>query len=194
MSRAGVCQRSQQPVTRPIFCTEQLTANVRKGQTLSSHRDDTHGNATFQNNDPWKTWKISDGTSGNDTENSSQHRPPRRPHRDLRIAPSAHAGTATTVALPRPPHQSREIIKLITKISQITSADTDTQPSLPVGDDIHLCSALASVLKSPLCIPTREMSSTTAGSSACARHASNAHTIHCASASSNNLAVLRFNH
>jgi hypothetical protein len=188
-SRTGMGQPSRQPVTRPIFCTVQLTASVRRGQNLFSHRDDMHSNETFQNNHPWKTWKISDPVSATNTENSSQH----RPHRDLRMAPRAHAGTgAITVALPHSPHQSGEILNLITKISQITSADT--QPSPPAGDDIHFCSALASALSSPLCIPTREMPSTIAGSSACARHAFNAHTIHRASASCNNSPVLRLDH
>jgi hypothetical protein len=134
-------------------------------------------------------WNISDGAT-EDREGRHHDRDRRHRHRDLRIVPGAHAGTgAITVALPHPPRQSQEMMDRSPRSAQITSA-----VSAPGGDDIHFSSALASGLISPLCIPTREMPPTIAGSRACARHAFNAHTIHCASASCDNPPLLRFHH
>jgi hypothetical protein len=134
-------------------------------------------------------WNNSDRTTEH-REGRHHDRDRRHQHRDLRIVPSAHAGTgAITVALPHPPHQSHEMMNRSPRSTRLP------QPvSAPGGDDIHFSSALAFGLISPLCIPTREMPSTTVGSRACARHAFNAHTIHCASASCNNPPLIRFNH
>ena len=191
MSRAGMCQQGRQPVTRPIFlhCANdcQCDEGNRVFSLIMTIRIATQPSRTME--DPWK---ISDRTT-----TPRKPSPPtidHRPHRDLRIVPSAHAGTgAITVALPHSAHQSYQSISLSPARSP-RSARLPQPSASPCGDDIHFSSALASGLISPLCIPTREMPSTIAGSSACARHAFNAHTIHCASASCHNPPILRLNH
>jgi hypothetical protein len=90
MSRAGMCQQGRQPVTRPIFlhCANdcQCEEGNRVFPLIMTIRIATQPSRTME--DPWK---ISDRTT-----TPRKPSPPtidHRPHRDLRIVPSAHAGT-----------------------------------------------------------------------------------------------------